>query len=64
MVIPNTGCPEAYHSPKRNEGAEEVRKQEHALGSYLEVLLEIPEAERRHNRANRLGDSKVGYLKK
>ena len=64
MVIPNTVCPEAYHSPKGNESAEKVRKKEHALGSYLEILLEIPEAERRRNRANRLSDSKVRYLEK
>ncbi len=57
MVVPNTVCPEAYHSPKGDENAEKVRKKEHALGSYLEVLLEIPEAERRRNRANRLSDS-------
>ena len=64
MVIPNTVCPKAYHSPKGNENAEKVRKKEHALGSYLEILLEIPESERRRNRANRLSDSKVRYLEK
>lgn len=64
MMIPNTGCPKAYHSPKGNESTEKVHKKEHALGSYFKILLEIPEAESRRNRANRLSDSKVGYLEK
>lgn len=46
MVVPDPRRPKTYHSPQWNQGAENVRKQEHALGSYLEMLLDIPEAER------------------
>lgn len=62
MMIPDSIRPETEHAPKGNEDSKEIGKQEHALRLEFEVLLDIPEAKGRSNRASRLRDTQIGNL--
>lgn len=64
MMVSNGFRPQSDHTPEGNQDGKEVRDEEHILGPNFEVFLDIPEAECRGDGAYRLGDSKVGQLKK
>lgn len=63
-MVPNFGCPESKHTPKRNKHTEEVGDKKHSLGLKFEVSLDVPKPESRCNRTGRLRDSQVSYLQK
>jgi hypothetical protein len=57
MMIPDSICPESEHAPKGDENSKEIGEQKHVLRLEFEVLLDIPEAKGRGNRASRLRDA-------
>lgn len=62
MMIPDSIRPKSKHTPKGDKDSKEIGEQEHVFGLEFEVLLDIPEAKGRGNRASRLRDSQVGNL--
>jgi hypothetical protein len=57
MMIPDSICPKSEHAPKGDENSKEIGEQKHVLRLEFEVLLDIPEAKGRGNRASRLRDA-------
>lgn len=62
MMIPNLPRPQSHHPPQRDQHAEQVGDEEHALSADAKVLLDVPEAESGHDGADGLRNAEVGDL--